>query len=1019
MEKRNTILIADDAKLNRVALGKILGEIYDIIEAADGHEALDILKEKKNQISAIILDLIMPEFSGYDFLKVYHESEQYKEIPVIIATADSNPKTEQECLEYGAWDFISKPYNPGIIRFRVKNAIERSNLQISKELKYRAEYDVLTGIYNKAKFFQVTREMLDEYPKDKFVLFYMDIEKFKMVNAFFGADEGDRLLQHIAGFLKNKAKLKKKMTYGRIRGDIFCVCFNYNRKKEISTYITSVRKMLSEYPLEFDLVMDIGIYLVTDRSLTLTDMYDRANLAASTCKGSYIKRHAYYTEEMLDRIVREQKIVNCMKDALEKEQFELYLQPKYGLYSYNLDGAEVLVRWRDPERGMISPGEFIPVFERNGFITKLDYYVWEKTCQMIRRWLDEGKNPYPVSVNISRVSLYIPNLVDVIGGLVDKYNIPPGLLQLELTESAYTNNPNAIKEMMEKFQKRGFRILMDDFGSGYSSLNVLKDIAVDTLKIDMKFLSDTDNVERSENILASVVRMAKWLNMPVIAEGVERKEQVLFLRSIGCEYVQGYYFARPMPMKDYEELAFSENTHFVDRSSFVDMNEDSLWDTSSQMEIMFSNMLQAVGIYEYEDGYVDIIRVNDAYYDLFGYKDIDNLQLNIEKTFDAPNYEILMQTFQKVVENEDTMECEVKRNLENGREIWINIRLKYVRKVGNRHVIFGSIMDVTAQRDIDRELQNYRAAVSVVEMKEDTILVVDDMEINRVSLISILEGKYRVLEAKNGQEAIDILEENAYQIDAILLDLVMPVMDGMEFLKQKKENPDMAGIPVIIITAEDTAERQIETIEMGAEDYVIKPFIPEIVIHRVGNVINSNRRYHQMLRDYSGTFDTEMARQEEMDELTGLYKHYAAGKLMQNVLSTSEKLQSILFVELGFGEDCGQEERRQLLCAFAERLKKCFRKSDILSRYGENEFVIFIVDTPSVEFVEKRCGTILKDIYLVEKEENCEVNCSIGAAVTKDRQHNVKELLENAATAQKEARQQGNNHYVIYKNEQE
>ena len=213
----------------------------------------------------------------------------------------------------------------------------------------------------------------------------------------------------------------------------------------------------------------------------------------------------------------------------------------------------MLVRWIDPERGMILPGDFIPVFEQNGFIMKLDYYVWEKTCQLLRRWLDEGRNPYPISVNVSRVSLYNPRLAEVLGDLVKQYDIPPRLLQLELTESAYTTNQQSTKAIMSTLQQMGFCILMDDFGSGYSSLNVLKDIEVDVLKIDMKFLSNTENEARSENILAAVVRMAKWLNLPVIAEGVERKEQVLFLRSIGCEFVQGYYFAKPMPVEDFEK----------------------------------------------------------------------------------------------------------------------------------------------------------------------------------------------------------------------------------------------------------------------------------------------------------------------------------------------------------------------------------------------------------------------------------------------------------------------------------
>ena len=306
-------------------------------------------------------------------------------------------------------------------------------------------------------------------------------------------------------------------------------------------------------------------------------MYDRANLAAKHCKGNYIRNYAFYTRQMSQEIEKEQRIVNSMKSALENHEFVVYYQPKYGLSDNQIAGAEALVRWKHPERGMISPGEFIPVFERNGFITKLDYYVWEQTCIQLRRWLDEGKQPLPISVNLSRISLYNKEVVEVICDLVDKYQIPRSLFQVELTESAYNTNPKAVQEMMQRLREEGFYILMDDFGSGYSSLNVLKDIVVDVLKMDMKFFSGDDKEGRGENIMAAVIRMAKWLNMPVVAEGVERIEQVEFLRSIGCEYVQGYYFAKPMPVEEYEKLQFDRphSQREKDTERLVDI--DSLW----------------------------------------------------------------------------------------------------------------------------------------------------------------------------------------------------------------------------------------------------------------------------------------------------------------------------------------------------------------------------------------------------------------------------------------------------------
>lgn len=845
MTGKNKVLIVDDAKIDRMALRKILEDTYEIIEAENGQQALDILEGQPewDPIVAVLLDLVMPEISGLQFMEEYRKVETYRRIPVIIATVEGDTCTERECLELGAWDFVSKPYDPIVIRFRLKNAIERSQHQLSRELKYRADYDMLTGIYNKTKFFETARALLNRNPSETFAVIRIDIEKFQLVNSFFGVSEGDKLLCYIAGEIRRFAGRSMLISYGRIEADVFCLCVPYLGEEEILEFVRYLRMRFEQYDLEFDIVPTIGIYVIRDRELSLNEMYDRANLAAKRCKGNYIENYAFYTTAMSEELVKEQRIVNRMKTALENDEFVLYLQPKYGLQSNALDGAEVLVRWASPANGMVSPGEFIPVFERNGFIIKLDYYVWEKTCQLLSRWIREGRNPEPVSVNISRVSLYNPRLVELICGLVEKYQIPPRLLQLELTESAYTSNPKAIKDTMERLQEAGFSILMDDFGSGYSSLNVLKDIAVDILKIDMKFLSDTDKQGRSENILASVVRMAKWLDMPVVAEGVERRDQVDFLRSIGCEYVQGYYFAKPMPVEDYERLAFEGAGGHGDWDRKQELNADSLWTSTSQMEILFSGMLQAVAVYEYEDETknLDIIRVNNAYYELFGYKDINDTEKSILYSVDKSDREMLYAAFHELVNTNTMTECEFRRRLESGKWVWIQVKLKYINQIGRKHVIFGSFTDITEQKELDRELQKYRRAFAQEEHGVKTILVVDDMEVNRISLRCIFEERYRILEAEDGRAALELLKAHPGEVDMILLDLMMPVMDGTAFLEHKRRDEEIAGIPVVIITSDDTTGRQIQALELGADDYIVKPFIPEIAIRRVSNVLESKK----------------------------------------------------------------------------------------------------------------------------------------------------------------------------------
>lgn len=850
MTRKHTILIVDDARHNRTALREILNDNYIVLEAENGQNALAVLEEKYQAVTVIILDLIMPDMSGLELLEIFHRDARYQNIPVIAMLRGINDEIECKCLEYGAWDFMRKPYDPTIVRFRVKNVIERSQMRVDDELKYRAEYDVLTGILNKSKFFYNTRNMLNIFGTEDFAFIRIDIEKFQLINSFFGMDEGDNLLKYMADYLQNVEKEYRYITYGRIEADIFAVCFSYKSEKEITDFVKKFTNQMEKYPLDFDITPFFGVYLVKNRDLSINEMYDKANLASKNFKGNYIQNYFFYTKEMSEEIIKEQHIINNMKNALKNEEFVLYLQPKYELQRNSIAGAEVLVRWITADGRMISPGEFIPVFERNGFILKLDQYVWEKTCQLLAGWRDEGRKIFPVSVNISRVSLYNPKIVDVICGLTEKYNIPPEWLQLELTESAYTGNPKAIKEMMEQLQKKGFSILMDDFGSGYSSLNVLKDIAVDVLKIDMKFLDGSGDDGRSENILASVVRMAKWLNMPVVAEGAERKEQVSFLHSIGCEYVQGFYFARPMPVKEYEKLLYEQPYFEDDETRRTSNDTNAIWTANMQMEMIFSNMMQAAAIYEYSDGNIEVVRVNDAYFDMFGYHDTDRVHKEIEGSIDHVDRERFMDTFAQVVENQSTAECEVKRFLESGREIWIKLRLKYINRVGDRHIIFGCIDDITAQREMDNELAKYRLALMEEEVNEKTMLVVDDMEINRASLESIFETDYRILQAGDGEEALRILEEQNYKVDMILLDLMMPGMNGQTFMQERKNDPRILNIPVVIITADDTTEQQVLTMELGASDYIVKPFIPEIVTRRVQNVWDFTRRKKEVLQEH-------------------------------------------------------------------------------------------------------------------------------------------------------------------------
>lgn len=558
MEKKQRILIIDDEQINRAVLIKILSDKYDIIEAEDGVIGWELLLKNRDNIAAILLDVIMPNMDGYQFLDKIKET-QILDIPVIVTTGVSDVESEQKILEAGAWDFISKPYNAKVMRSRLQNAIGRSREVALKKLQYMVDFDELTGLYSRSKMFAETRRLLDDNPDKRFIMIHMDVDHFALFNASFGEKEGNKLLKYLAECVQQIAERYPCCTYGRVNADRFCACVAYDGNREtLVREFEENHKKVESYRKDYQFKLSVGVCEIKDPSLSVEDLYFHAAVAARECKNQAGFHLSFYDEKTVQKMEKEVEITGEMQTALDEEQFVIYFQPKFTLSDEHICGSEALVRWIHPVRGLVMPGDFIPVCEKNGFISKLDYYVWEKTCQHIHEWIENGKIVFPVSVNISRISLCNPQLPTLLTELVEKYRIPNYLFQLEITESAYMTDPERMENTIEALHEAGFVILMDDFGSGYSSLNTLKRIKVDVLKVDMKFLPVMDETERGEIILASVIKMAKWLGMSVVVEGVETRRQRDFLEGAGCDSVQGYYYSRPIPQKEYEEKYLNE-----------------------------------------------------------------------------------------------------------------------------------------------------------------------------------------------------------------------------------------------------------------------------------------------------------------------------------------------------------------------------------------------------------------------------------------------------------------------------
>lgn len=606
MYVKNTILLVDDEEVGKQRLRDVITDDYEVLDASDGREALEILAANINKVAVIVLDLIMPVMDGFQFMDEFRRHQEYDNIPVIVATANEDWHSEQKCLEAGVWDFVMKPYNPVLLQFRIKNAIDKSRMIM-------AERDAVTGLYTKFKFYREVRALLMENTEGTFAFVRFDIDRFKMINNFYGIKEGDRVLQSVASELRRISTVFDNFVYGRLENDVFAVCMPF-REENIELLVNALQINLRKVNKDYNIKASCGVYVINDDTLDVSEMYDRAFLAAKSCKGKFVQNIAYYNESMIEDMRQEQFIINEVNRAIEEEQFEVYLQPKINLVTDRSYGAEALVRWRHPEKGMMSPGEFIPVYERNGIIGRLDQYMWRHVCKLLRKWLDEGRNPNPISVNVSRVNIYNPQLLQIFKKLITEYQIPAELLNLELTESAFMEDQDLIMKTMSNLHQLGFKIMMDDFGSGYSSLNVLKDMEVDYLKVDMKFLQDQEFNGKGEKVLTSVIRMAKWLHLPSIVEGVETLEQVDFLKCIGCEYAQGYYYAKPMPVADYE--AFIAREEAMGAKCSTDENSaivNELWNTRSNTSRLFDMLETPIAVYEYRNEKLELLRTNTRY----------------------------------------------------------------------------------------------------------------------------------------------------------------------------------------------------------------------------------------------------------------------------------------------------------------------------------------------------------------------------------------------------------------------
>ena len=641
--------------------------------------------------------------------------------------------------------------------------------------------DAATGLLGKEAFFDEAAAYLRHSGARDVSIVCFDVDHFKLFNDLHGLDCGDELLRDLGRALALRFSPDGAQPLARLAADTFALCATGIRPERVERILVDIS---SECPNGIDAIVRAGVYRIEDPASPVSIMCDRAVIALRTVKGSYFDRVALYDPGMREALVLEREVVAGIESALREDRIELFLQPKCNIRTGKIVGAEALARWRHPERGIVAPGEFIPLIERNGLVRSLDLRVWEKTAAWIRGLIDEGVQPVPVSVNVSRADIYLVDVAAELHALVERYGIEPSLIEVEITESAYSERPDRIVAAFDELAERGFTVLMDDFGSGYSSLNMLKDINVDVLKIDMRFLDRDDR--RSKDIMESVIRMARWLDLPVIAEGVETREQVNFLLDVGCSYAQGYYYARPMEAAAFEALLTDGSKVQHEQCALQDARRPildfrDLLHENTISDRMLSSIIGSVALYSYADGDLRLIRGNEAYRRLIatlgeGVNGAEEGGSLLPFVHDEDR-DALVAAAEETVRScpDDGVEVVVRRMGTNGCH-WHKMRLFHLNTTNGSATVYGSVTDVTERMEYMEALRKSEQRFEMTLEASGTVVFELDIPTRTARYSEFLQQAFGLAETvANAPEGFieqgTVAEESIEDFRAIYRDL--------------------------------------------------------------------------------------------------------------------------------------------------------------------------------------------------------------------------------------------------------
>ena len=861
-------------------------------------------------------------------------------------------------------------------------------------------YDELMGCYNYEGFKIKAKEIIFGNPDKIYQVCYFDIKQFKFINDYFGYEKGDSLLRHWSEAISEV--IDEDGIVGRISRDNVVVLALFESEEASRNnfkYISdSIEHFLYTPERQYKVETCAGIYVFDPKEHSDPDinhLLDYANIAQKKAKAILGSNMLFCDTQLWEREARTSRIRHGVSDALSNGEIVPWFQPQYDYVTGQIIGAEVLARWNSAELGVISPEEFVPVLEDSGQIFLLDHYIWDKACGYMKRWKESGKNlSVSLSVNISRNDVLSVDVCGYFKNLVEEYGLTPDMLRLEITESAYVKEMDVLIDIVSNLRKCGFKVEMDDFGSGFSSLNMLKDMSVDALKMDLKFLSETNNNARAGNIISSVIRMAHALDIDVIAEGVETEEQAKLLKNMGCCFMQGYFFARPMDADAFEKLIMSEPDNIGSRNRQKDnrINLTELLDSRSNASFIFNSCIGAAVLFEYRSGSIEIILANDDFFELVDpeRKLQKQMRYNMLNHIKADNRAIAINSVEETIANK-IYSYDIKLE-SNGK--YIRISLRHVNTSDEGHIIFAVFEDITETLQKKEELtqQWVQTKYKTLARIPGTITYDYDPE-NDILTVDVCEaaGNIRTVMAErflNGGECYWLDDESMEKHRQVFKEALKAPTSGSMDYKVKFAS---------------------------SEDYIWYRSYYTSVTDYSGKVYRIVGRSDSIEKDVRRAADWK--KRAGKDALTGMLNHDATIEALNKRIIESGG-GALVLVDIDnfryINESLGHVKANNILKNIAETIKNVFRKEDMLGRFGGDEFVIFLQGVLSRENVEIRVKSLvyaLQDIYI---ENDLKVCASIGVAIDTSGRVSAYELLEYAESAMLHAKKEADERYYFY-----